>query len=185
MEVKAKARYIRMSPRKVRLVIDVVRGMNAKEAVDCLKFMNKLAAEPVLKLLESAMANAEHNFQIKKENLFIKTITADGGPTLHRFKPRAHGRATPIRKRTSHISIILNEIAGKEDDKIKKDVKKKTVKAGVKEKVKDTTEVKSAPKGDQPVKEEKRQANDSKFDRGALRSKGMSNKNQQPTTKNK
>ncbi len=188
MEVKAKARYIRMSPRKVRLVIDVVRGMKAEEAVSNLKFMNKLAAEPVLKLLESAMANAEHNFQLKKENLVIKTITADGGPTLHRFKPRAHGRATPIRKRTSHISIILAEIAGKEGDKIKKDVKKKTdtkKKAVSEEKVKDVKKVKSAPKGDQPVKEEKKQTKDNKFDRGALRSKGMSNKSQLPTTKNK
>ena len=108
MEIKAKARYIRTSPRKVRLVIDVIRGMRVAQAQTQLKFMKKDAAEPVLKLLNSAIANATNNFQIDPGGLFIKTITADGGPTLHRWMPRAFGRTTPIRKRTSHISIILD-----------------------------------------------------------------------------
>ncbi len=107
MEVKAKARYIRMSPRKVRLVLDVVRNMAVDKARVQLKFMNKRAARPVLKLLESAIANAEHNFKLNRDNLFIKEIYADQGPTLHRFRARAFGRASAIRKRSSHISIVI------------------------------------------------------------------------------
>ncbi len=96
-----------MSPRKVRLVVNAVRGMNARAAETRLSFLDKGAAEPVLKLLRSAMANAEHNFKIAKESLFIKTIVADGGPTQKRFRPRAQGRAAPIRKRTTHVTIVL------------------------------------------------------------------------------
>lgn len=114
MEVTAKARYIRMSPRKVRLVIDVVRGMNVKEAQTQLKFMKKAAAEPVLKLLNSAVANAENNFGIKKDDLRIKTLVADGGPILDRWMARAFGRSAPIRKRTTHISIVLEDNEAKQ-----------------------------------------------------------------------
>ncbi|MFH1315097.1 MAG: 50S ribosomal protein L22 [Candidatus Uhrbacteria bacterium] len=121
MEVLAKARYIRMSPRKVRLVIDVVRGLGVNQARHQLQFMNKAAAKPVLKLIDSAIANAEHNFKMKSENLFIKTITADGGPTLYRWKARARGRAAPIRKRTTHIIVALDE---KEKPAEKKEIKK-------------------------------------------------------------
>ncbi len=109
MEVKAKARYIRMSPRKVRLVVDLIRGMSAKEAQTQLAFMKKAAAEPVLKLLNSAIANAENNFQLDADKLYIQQIVADGGPVLGRWRARAFGRAAPIRKRTSHISIVLVE----------------------------------------------------------------------------
>jgi len=125
MEVRAKARYIRMSPRKVRLVVDVVRGLGVNEARNQLKFMNKAAAKPVLKLIESAVANAEHNFKLKSDNLFIKTITADGGPTLNRWKARARGRAAPIRKRTTHIIVALDEKKKPAEKKeVKKEVKK-------------------------------------------------------------
>ena len=109
MQVSAKAKYIRMSPRKVRLVVNAVRGLEIADAQNQLRFMNKAAAEPVLKLLNSAVANAEHNFKLKPENLYIQAITADGGPTLHRWKARARGRAAPIRKRTTHINIVLDE----------------------------------------------------------------------------
>ncbi|MEA3249185.1 MAG: 50S ribosomal protein L22 [Patescibacteria group bacterium] len=109
MEVKAKARFIRMSPKKVRLVADLVRGMDIDKAEAQLKFIKKAASRPVLKLIQSARANAEHNFKLTPEILFIKTITVDGGPVLHRWKPRAFGRATPIRKRTSHITVVLDE----------------------------------------------------------------------------
>lgn len=113
-----------MSPRKVRLVIDAIRGLSVEAAETRLQFLPKLAAEPVLKLLRSAIANAEHNFHLKKEDLVVKTITADGGPTLSRSRPRAFGRAAPIRKRTTHINLIL---ATKEDvKKIAKAAKKKT-----------------------------------------------------------
>lgn len=109
MEVKAKARHIHMSPRKVRLVVDVIRGKRVADAQTQLQFMKKSAALPVLKLLNSAVANATHNFQLEPSNLVVKTITADEGPTLHRWTPKAQGRATPIRKRTTHISIILED----------------------------------------------------------------------------
>lgn len=109
MEVFAKAKHIRMSPKKVRLVVDLVRGMDLGEAESQLRFMKKASARPVLKLIRSAKANAENNFKLEPGSLFIKTITVDGGPVMHRWKPRAFGRATPIRKRTSHITVILDE----------------------------------------------------------------------------
>lgn len=110
MEVKAKAKYIRMSPRKVRLVADVVRGLRIDRALNQLYFLHKRATVPVKKVVESAVANAEHNYELDKNNLYIKEIRVDEGRTLHRFMPRAYGRATPIRKRTSHINVTLGEI---------------------------------------------------------------------------
>lgn len=114
MHVTAHARYLRMSPRKVRLVIDVIRGMGAVQAKQQLRFMKKAAAKPVLKLLDSAVANAKNNFHLAPETLVVKSITADGGPVLKRFTPKAFGRAAPIRKRTSHVSIVLEEKGTKE-----------------------------------------------------------------------
>ncbi len=109
MEVKAKARFIRMSPKKVRLVADLVRGMDVDKAEAQLKFTRKAASRPVLKVIQSARANAEHNFKLTPEALFVKTIMVDGGPVLDRWIPRAFGRATPVRKRTSHITVVLDE----------------------------------------------------------------------------
>lgn len=108
MDVHASLRFLRMSPRKVRLVINTVRGLSVKAAETRLSFLDKGASEPVLKLIRSAMANAEHNFKIDKETLFVKHITADGGPTIKRSRPRAFGRAATIRKRTTHIELILS-----------------------------------------------------------------------------
>jgi len=113
MEVNATARYIHMSPRKVRLVIDVIRGLGVAEARSQLHVMKKAAAEPVSKLLESAIANAVHNFNLNADELYVKRIMADGGPVLGRWRARAFGRAAPIRKRTSHISITLETRAQK------------------------------------------------------------------------
>lgn len=96
-----------MSPRKVRLVVNAIRGQKATVAETRLQFMQQRAAQPVLKLLRSAMANAVNNFQLSKESLTIAKITADGGPSLKRFSPRAFGRAAPIRQRTAHIMITL------------------------------------------------------------------------------
>ena len=150
MEVKATARYLRVSPKKVRLVIDVVRGMDVVKAQVQLQTLRKDATKYVSKLLNSAIANAEHNNELKRDNLYIKKITADGGPILHRWRPRAHGRAGAIRKRTTHITIVLDErvpTEKKADKKDKKTVKSKEVKK---------TEKKSAPKkAAKPVKEEK------------------------------
>ena len=109
MEVKAKAKYIRMSSRKVKLVIDLIRGKSVKEAETILTFVRKEAARPVLKLLKSDIANAVNNFKLDEKNLYVKRIAADQGPALKRWRPRAFGRAAPIKKHTCHISIILDE----------------------------------------------------------------------------
>lgn len=97
-----------MSPRKVRLIIDMVRGMSVGQAVFQLSVSDKLAAKPVLKLLNSAVANAINNHKMKEDTLKIKTIFVDGGAIMYRWQPHAMGRATPIRKRTSHITIVLS-----------------------------------------------------------------------------
>jgi len=110
MEVKARAKHIRMSPRKVRLLTTLVQGKTVAAALDQLNFAGKFAAEPVRKVIASAMANAKHNFEISEDNLYIKEIRVDQGATLHRWLPRAHGRATPLKKRTSHINVVLAEI---------------------------------------------------------------------------
>ena len=101
---------LRMSPRKVRLVADLIRGMKAGEADTRLRFVPKAAALPVRKLLASAVANAGHNFKLQKEGLVVKSIFVNQGPTVKRFRARAMGRAAPIRKRTSHITIVLTEV---------------------------------------------------------------------------
>lgn len=110
METKAKAKHIRMSPKKVRLVVDVIRGKEVDKALAQLRFINKKAVQPVRKVVESALANAQHNYELNKNNLYIKEICVDKGRTLYRYTPRALGRATPIRKRTSHINVTLGEI---------------------------------------------------------------------------
>jgi large subunit ribosomal protein L22 len=108
--MKASATHIRISPRKVRMVVDTVRGKSVSQALSILGFTRKKAALPVQKLLKSAVANAVENDGINDvETLVIDRIMVDEGPTLKRYMPRARGRATPIRKRTSHIRVILRE----------------------------------------------------------------------------
>lgn len=124
MDVVAKLRFLRMSPRKVRLVANLIKGKTAQGAEAQLSFLAKRASRPILKLLRSAMANAEHNFKLNKEALYIKKITVDQGPSLKRWRPRAFGRAAPILKRSSHITLILEAIKahptkGKKDKKAK------------------------------------------------------------------
>lgn len=111
-EVKAIARYIRMSPYKVRRVLDQIRGRSYREALIILEFMPYRACEPILKLLRSAAANAEHNQGHSRADLIITQAYADGGPTLKRFRPRAQGRAYQIRKPTCHITIAVAPGAG-------------------------------------------------------------------------
>ena len=111
MEARAIARYVRVSPSKVQQVINLIRGRAAVEAEGILTFSVKGAAEPVGKLLKSAMANAERNHNLKRDNLYVAEAYANQGPTLKRFRPRAQGRASRIRKRTSHITIVLREIS--------------------------------------------------------------------------
>ncbi len=110
MEARAVGKYIRISPQKARLVADVVRGMNVDRAITTLRFMPKKGAEILRKVIESAVANATQDDQTDVDNLYIKMITIDGGPSLKRIRPRAQGRATGIIKRSSHITVVLDEI---------------------------------------------------------------------------
>jgi len=111
MKVRAHARFIRQSPYKVRRVLDLVRGLPVEDAEQVLRFTSRAAADPIRKVLRSAVANAEHNHALDADELFIAEAFADEGPTLRRFQPRARGRATRIRKRTSHITIAVAERA--------------------------------------------------------------------------
>ena len=105
---RAQARYVRMTPMKVRRVIDLIRGMQADEALAVLKFAPQAASEPVYKVLASAVANAQHNDGVAdRTSLFVREAYVDEGPTLKRFRPRAQGRAYRIRKRTSHITVVV------------------------------------------------------------------------------
>jgi large subunit ribosomal protein L22 len=106
-EVKAIARYIRMSPYKVRRVLDQIRGRQYREALIILEFMPYKACEPILKVLRSAVANAEHNNGLEPTSLVVSQAYADGGPTLKRFRPRAQGRAYRIHKPTCHITVAV------------------------------------------------------------------------------
>jgi large subunit ribosomal protein L22 len=107
-ETKAIARYIRMSPHKVRRVLDQIRGRSYREALIILEFMPYRACEPILKVLRSAVANAEHNSNLDPTTLVITKAFADMGPSLKRFRPRAQGRAYQIRKPTCHITVAVS-----------------------------------------------------------------------------
>ena len=108
--MKASVAHLRISPRKVRMVVDTVRGKSASQAMNILRFARKKAAVPVEKLLKSAVANAsEFHGVTDVDDLFIQHITVDEGPTIKRYMPRARGRATPVRKRTSHVRLELRE----------------------------------------------------------------------------
>ena len=109
MEARAVGRRIRISPQKARLVADVVRGMDVDKAITTLRFMPKKGALILRKIIESAVANATQDDQIDVDNLYVKTVFIDGGPSLKRIRPRAMGRATGIIKRTSHITVVLDE----------------------------------------------------------------------------
>jgi large subunit ribosomal protein L22 len=109
MEARAVARYMRISPQKARLIMDEVRGKKVEEAVRLLSFSPKKGARVLKKLINSAVANAEANKEIDVDTLYIKRIYADQGPIMKRFRPRAMGRASRIRKRTSHLTVILDE----------------------------------------------------------------------------
>lgn len=108
LEVRAVAKYVRMSPQKVRLVTDLVRGMGAQEALSVLQFTPKAAAREVRKVIQSAIANAEENYGIPADELYISEIRADEGPTLKRGRAGARGHYKPILKRSSHITVVLS-----------------------------------------------------------------------------
>ncbi len=110
--MRATAKYVRIAPRKARLVADEVRGKSYPEAVSLLQFTNKRAARILGDVLNSAAANAEHNSEADPDELRVKTVRVDEGPTIKRYRPRAMGRATMIRKRTSHITVQLEPPLG-------------------------------------------------------------------------
>lgn len=147
-QVSATLRNLQISPRKVRLVADQIRGASVRTAQQTLSFNSKNAARPLLKLLNSAVANADHNFKLDTSSLRVKTIMVGEGPTLKRFRPRAFGRATMLRKRMSHIKIVLE---GKETKASA--AKKEEVKNGKKEEVKraEKKQPKSSMKKEKPV----------------------------------
>ena len=105
--ITAKSKYIRQSPYKLRLVLNLIRGLPVSEALDILKFTKRKASDEITKVIQSAMANAENNFGLNSIDLYISKAIADEGPTLKRFRPRARGRAGRINKRTSHLIIEL------------------------------------------------------------------------------
>lgn len=110
MEARCVARFVRVTPRKMRLVADLVRGKNVNEAINILKFTPRSAATPTLKAIQSAVANYAQLFDATSadiDSLLVRAIFADEGPTMHRFLPRAQGRATPIKKRMSHLTVIV------------------------------------------------------------------------------
>ena len=111
MEAKAYLRYLRISPRKVQILCDLIRGKDVKTASAILMQTPKAASEPMLKVLKSAIANAENNHSMDVDKLFVSTAVADPGPILKRVMPRAHGRAYRINKRTTHITIAVSEKA--------------------------------------------------------------------------
>ena len=127
MEVLSKSSYIKMSPRKLRLVADTIRGLSSVQALAFLSQTGKKAARVLAKSLKTAIANAKNNFQLKEEDLKIKTIEINGGPISKRFRAISRGMAHPIAKRTSHIKIILES----PDTKIEKAVENKNIKQGV------------------------------------------------------
>ncbi len=109
MEVRARLRFVRIGPRKARLVADLIRGKGSEEAMNILTFTKKAAAKILIKVLKSAVSNATQKKTIDVDRLYIKKITVDQGPTMKRYQPRALGRATTIRKRSSHITLVLDE----------------------------------------------------------------------------
>lgn len=139
--VRAHARSLRIAPRKMRLVTNLVKDMRLNDAVTQLQFTNKKGAKMLQKLLQSAAANAEHNFSLNRDGLFIKTITCDMGPVLQRSFPRARGSAFMIRRKMSHVNVILEE----RDIKVKK--KKAVVPKAVKPESKPHKEEKTTVEG--------------------------------------
>ena len=109
MEARAHVRFVRQSPTKVRRILDLIRGLPVEDARPTLQFSNLRPALTVAKLLESAVANAQHNYALDPDELVVAEAYADEGPTLRRFRPRARGRATRIRKRTSHVTIVVSD----------------------------------------------------------------------------
>lgn len=109
MEAKAVAKYVRIAPRKIRIVMDLIRGKKVAEAFAILKFTPKVGADVIEKVLKSAVANAEHNFDMNVDNLYVSEAFVDQGPTMKRIHPRSRGQAFKILKRSSHVTVVVKE----------------------------------------------------------------------------
>jgi large subunit ribosomal protein L22 len=133
MDVVAHLRHLRIAPRKVRLVIDLVRGLPVDRAIDQLTLLPKRSSLPILKLIKSAVANAEHNFNIDTKTLVVSSIQANEGPKLKRWMPKAFGRANPILKRTSHVTVVLTGVQSKKPKAVKEEKPAKVDLAEVKQ----------------------------------------------------
>ncbi len=157
MPVTAKLNYLRIAPRKVRLVADLIRGKKVKEAQNILAFTTKKAAPALQKLLKSALSNAENQFHLEDSNLYISRITVDEGPKLKRWMPRARGSASEIQKKTSHINLVLDAIKPTKVEKRKR-IEKKTME------IKESTKIKK-----QRVKPEEKEVTRPKFGKGIKR----------------
>lgn len=168
MDVDAKLNYLSMSPQKVRLVADLIRGRKVEEAKNRLKFTDRAATEPMMGLLNSAIANAEHNFDLDEDNLYISELKVDEGPTMKRWEPRARGATNEINKRTSHITIVLNEVEPGEEIKTSKKGKIEIVQ----KKEKPSEEVSQDQKKDFPEKDSQKKARKGK-DEGIFRRKSI------------
>lgn len=153
---KAQLNYLRIAPRKVRLVANLIKGLPVSEAEALLSLQPRRASHDILKLLESAVANAKNNQRINERKLFIKEIRVDGGPMLKRFSPRAMGRATPIQKKSSHITLVLGEaeapgevrfqiVKQEKIKRVKKEIRSKKEKESPKPKAEEKTRVTTEP----------------------------------------
>lgn len=150
MKVTAKLRYLRIAPRKVRLVADLIRGKKVEEAQTILNFTTKKAAPILLKLLKQAIANAKNNFQMDKSSLYIAKIFVDEGSKLKRQMPRARGQANEIYKRTSHISLFLGEIEKKPRSEEGKPAQRAASKVKKIEEIKEKEKIKKVSKTEKP-----------------------------------
>lgn len=170
MQATAKLKYLRISPRKVRLVADLIRGKKVEQAQKILQFSMQKSAVSILKVLNSAVANAKTNLQLEPGDLLISEILVNGGPMLKRWRPRSRGQAYPIQKKSSHIKITVREISGTKTGKIRQD--KKTTKAesaetaGVAEQEKTAKTQTAKPKLEEDTSRRFRKARQTKERRG-------------------
>ena len=146
MTIKAKLNYLRISPRKVRIVAREIKGMDVEAAEAYLKGVRKRAARPLLKLLKSAVANAKHNFNLEKDGLFIATIQVNQGPSLKRWRPAAFGRAHPLKKRSSHVLLEIKPKEGSKPTKTGQKITKKTKAKAEKERTRQKKKIVSPKK---------------------------------------
>jgi large subunit ribosomal protein L22 len=168
MTIIAKLRYLRITPRKVRLMADLIRGKRIEEARNILNFKVKKTSLPLLKLLKQAVANAKNNFQLDESNLYITKILVDEGPKYKRWRARARGRAEEIQKKTSHITVILDEIVKKpsKESKLPKGQAKKVKKVKEPEEAK---KIEKAPEIEKPKLKPEIEIKKPKVDRGIKR----------------